>query len=466
MNQVAIIVPVLSRPRRVQLVIDNVAATTSDYRLLFIATEGNIAEIVALEEAGADYIVTTRDRVSWAYKINDGFNLTTEPWIFTGADDLNFHPDWFPRALRWATETTGMIGTNDICNHFVMQGLNSTHSLFHRDYVTRYGTIDEPGKVLHEGYGHAFVDSEAYATANARGLYVHAYDAIVEHLHPLVKKAPDDETYRRGRKFSSQGKQLFAKRGALWNNPRKVRAAMVPIPDRAVVVTATYGNYDSGLRAPVPQDMPVDYICFTDQVDLEPPAPWKTVLKEPMFPTNPRMSAKVPKMLPDVGCNDVIWIDASHEITSPSFVREALASRQNGIAAFKHPRRSCAYDELGALLGTENQDGLYFHRPLEAQAVAYQKEGYPRQAGLFACGVLAWDLSHPRARRLGQDWLVETAKWSHQDQAEFVVVCHRLGIEPGVFPVDQIDPKFSRRGQYLGNPWFRIHRHVRPRATA
>lgn len=342
-----------------------------------------------------------------------------------------------------------------------MCGNHSTHTLFRRDYVENFGTIDEPGKVLHEGYGHCFCDDEAIATAQARGVYAHAFDSIVEHLHPLVKKAPDDETYKLGRRLSPQGKKLFTTRATLWKDPARVRASMFVPPERTVVVTASYGNYDAQLHIPVEQDVNVEWVCFTDQPDLEVPEPWRVVYAKPRY-ESPRLSAKVPKMCPDVDCDDVVWVDASHEITSPSFVRQALASRNDGIAVFRHPRRRCVYAEVQALLGRENQNGLYFDRPLREQAQAYKREGHPPNAGLYACGVVAWDLREGKAQALGPAWLQETAKWSTQDQVELPVVCRRLQIEPGTFPIAQIDPKASRGHRYLCNDWLRIHPHTVP----
>lgn len=461
MTSVVIVVPVLDRPHRIRDVMSNVkAATPSRHRLLFVASQGDDDEIAELRAAGADHIVVQAERGSWACKINDGVRASREPWVFTGADDLDFHPGWFERALSWATDSTCVIGTNDICNHRVMTGLHSTHSLFRRDYVERFGTIDQPGLVCHEGYGHAYADDEAVLTAKARGVYVHAFDSIVEHLHPLVSKSPDDETYRIGRKASAAGSRLLAQRRKLWSDEGWVRASMVAPPERAVVVTATYGGYDADLHVPVQQDIPTRFVCVSDH-DFDAPPPWQVVVAEPRWPDDPRMSAKVPKMLPDVGCDDVVWIDASHEIVSARFVREALMSRNDGIAAFAHPRRRCIYAEIQALLGPERQGGLYADRPLRQQSMHYRAERYPTGAGLYACGTLAWDLRHPKAREFGAAWLEETSRWSHQDQVEFPVVARRLGITPGVFRIKQIDPVLSRGHPYLANGWLRIHPHTR-----
>lgn len=450
---VAILIPVLGRPHRIRPTIESVAAATpSPHRLLFLASPDDETTISALEANGADYLVVAAGRGSWACKINDGYRATTEPWIFTGADDLAFHSDWFARALTWADEKTAVIGTNDIANPRVMTGQHSTHSLFQRSYVDEWGTVDETGLVVHEGYAHEYADDEAVATAMARGVYVHAFDSIVEHLHPMVGKAPDDATYRLGRAGSRESKRLFLARRRLWAPGTLDRPAA---PARAVVVTASYGGVDTALHAPVAQDIPVDWVCFTDRDDLRLPAQWKAI-RSPST-DDPRLAVKAHKATPAVDCPDVVWIDASMEITSSSFVRDALAARHDGVAVFRHPRRSCIYREAEASLGAEGQGGKYAGQPLLDQVAAYRAEGHPDGGGLYACGVVAWDLSDPRAVELGQAWLAECERWSSQDQLSFPVVCRRLGVTPGVFPIRQIE---RRTRLYLANRWLRIHGHT------
>jgi hypothetical protein len=453
MAAVAILIPVLGRPQRIMPTIESVSAATAEpHRLLFLASPDDQATIVALEAVGADFLVVAEGRGSWACKINDGYRATTEPWIFTGADDLAFHPDWYPRALRWADEKTAVIGTNDIANPRVMTGQHSTHSLFRRSYVDEHGTVDAAGLIMHERYPHEYADDEAVATAQARGVYVHAFDSIVEHLHPNVGKAPDDDTYRLGRLGTREGKRLFLSRRRLWS--AGVLDRLKP-PARAVVVTASYGGVDAALRSPVAQDIPVDWICFTDQADLKVPAPWKAI--HATGGDHPRLAVKGHKATPNVDCPDVVWIDASMEITSSSFVRDALAARHDGVAVFTHPRRDCIYAEAAASLGVEGQGGKYAGQPLLEQVAAYRAEGHPEHGGLYACGVVAWDLSDPRAIEVGRAWLAECERWSWQDQLSFPVVCRRHGVTPGVFPIRQIERRTPR---FLANRWLRIHNHT------
>jgi hypothetical protein len=47
----------------------------------------------------------------------------------------------------------------------VIRGEHSTHPIIVRSYIEGQGAIDEPGKALHEGYWHNFVDDELIGTA-------------------------------------------------------------------------------------------------------------------------------------------------------------------------------------------------------------------------------------------------------------------------------------------------------------
>lgn len=209
-----VLIPVLARPQNVRPVWESVTATVPNARVLFLCDPGDTAEQDQIATVGAEMLSPGG---SYAHKINAGYAATSERLIFTAADDLRFHPDWFERALRWAKPETGVIGTNDLCNGRVMCGEHSTHSLVFRDYIEREsGVVDEPGHIYCEKYPHEWTDDEMIQTAMARGRYVHAFDALVEHLHPLVGKSPDDATYQKGRIHSRQSRRLFHQRKRLW----------------------------------------------------------------------------------------------------------------------------------------------------------------------------------------------------------------------------------------------------------
>lgn len=212
---VCILVPVLKRPHRVVPLLESIAAATLEpHRVLFIADEGDSAELTAIEEAGAEYIAL-KPPVNYAAKINAGASFAADPFVFLGADDLNFHPGWFEAALARMSEAVAVVGTNDLCNPRVIAGEHATHFLVRRDYLDQ-GTIDEPGKLLHEGYPHEWVDNEFIETAKHRGAYAHAFDSVVEHLHPMVGKAPMDELYAGQGQRMAAGRRVYRSRRHLW----------------------------------------------------------------------------------------------------------------------------------------------------------------------------------------------------------------------------------------------------------
>lgn len=212
-----LLIPVLRRPHRVAPLLESIEANTPHpHRVLFLATEGDLEEHQAVRDAGAELlIVGPHASGDYARKINAGVRATTEALIFTGADDLLFHPGWLEAAVAYLDGTVGVVGTNDLSNRRVMRGDHSTHSLITRAYA-ELGTIDEPDKVLHEGYPHEYVDDELIGTARYRNAFAFAKRSHVEHLHPLYGKMPTDELYDQHARRMRQGRRVFDRRRHLW----------------------------------------------------------------------------------------------------------------------------------------------------------------------------------------------------------------------------------------------------------
>ena len=211
-----VIVPMLGRAHRVGPLLESIHATC-EARVLFCCTEGDQDVVAAVDAASAERLTFPPRRVGdFAVKTNQGIAVTTEPYIFTGADDLLFHPGWWEAAAARMTGRIGVVGTIDLCNKRVMRGDHATHMLVSRDYVEQFGTIDEPGKFFHEGYWHEFCDDEAVGTAKKRGAWAVAHDAIVEHVHPLAGKAPMDAQYADAPRRISASRGLYNRRRRMW----------------------------------------------------------------------------------------------------------------------------------------------------------------------------------------------------------------------------------------------------------
>ncbi len=188
--------------------------------MLFLVNPDDTKELDTLRALNVWHVVVPwqngpRD---YAMKMNYGVKMTSSDWILLGADDIKFHPGWWRAATQKHIETGALvIGTNDLCNPHVLRGKHATHALVHRDYVAR-GTVDSPDKLLHDGYFHNSVDDEFCETAQARGEWAFARDAIVEHRHPVFDRTiRRDTTYRKGLQFAVRDKLLCNERRSLWD---------------------------------------------------------------------------------------------------------------------------------------------------------------------------------------------------------------------------------------------------------
>jgi hypothetical protein len=235
-----------------------------------------------------------------------------------------------------------------------------------------------------------------------------------------------------------------------------------------LVYTALYGGRDAVRPQAFQTRGDVDWLCITDSANVA-PFPFQTMTLAERKHEHPNMAAKWWRTHPPFnGLYDqaltprapyayCIWIDANMQVTSQTFVSNVIGSINDGMAAWAHPRRDDIYDEIEASLGNEGQGGRYDALPLREQGEAYRAEGYPEHAGLYATGTLLW--TPERAADVGAAWWDECVRWGYQDQVSFPVVCWRLGVKPGTFPLDQTHGRFNKRAGWWNNAWMMIHNH-------
>lgn len=222
-----------------------------------------------------------------------------------------------------------------------------------------------------------------------------------------------------------------------------------------VVLTAVFGGHDT-LLAPEPQYIDATWLVITDDPDLDPPAPWQSVVLDADHPAmtydHPRMRTVWAKCLPWQFTHErfVVWVDANSQIVSPDFIGEALAAAPSGFATYAHPDRDCIYDEATAshLLQPVKYDG----QPLEAQVAHYRSQGHPEHWGLYAVGTIVRDCASEMVRTIGVRWLAECERWSYQTQLSLPPICRDLDFRPDVFDHHQ------RR-----SPWLVIRPHLTDR---
>lgn len=205
------------------------------------------------------------------------------------------------------------------------------------------------------------------------------------------------------------------------------------------VITAIYDGYDT-LKPAMPQEgIDVDWVCVTDTVPskVDTFLGWRIVY-EPLPGVHPNRAAKHPKTHPwrytDAPAS--VWLDASFQATSPTFVRDAL-SYAGPLAQFSHPWRDCLYDEVEASRGLSKYAG----QPLLEQARAYRDSGHPEHWGLWAAGVIA-RFHTPAVQSFGDLWKSQIDLWSFQDQVSEPFALRLLGLRPVDLP-----------GTHFANNW-------------
>jgi hypothetical protein len=223
-TMIDILIPVLGRPHRAAPLVQNIRATTTvDHRIIFVCSLGDDEQIIECNISDADLVIVAQFPAGpgdYAKKINVSAKLSGD-WIFQGADDLVFEPNWAEAALKMADSGPGydVVATNDLANASVKRGQFGTHCLIRRRYITeRGGTADNtPGPVLWEGYDHNFVDRELCGVAQQRGVYVFARHSRVKHNHMLWRTAAADDTYNKALRHFTADQKLFYRRAHLWD---------------------------------------------------------------------------------------------------------------------------------------------------------------------------------------------------------------------------------------------------------
>jgi hypothetical protein len=183
------------------------------------------------------------------------------------------------------------------------------------------------------------------------------------------------------------------------------------------VVSACYGGYDTP-AIPPDQDVDVRWVMVTDGM-VEVPEPWEHLVLESDM--HPRLAAKVPKCWPHDYGDTVIWLDASAQINSETFVSECLDALGDGdVAQWEHPQRDCILPEAAVSATMTKYRGL----PVEEQAVHYIREGHPKHYGLWATGCMVWSKVD-----VGEAWFDEQIRWTYQDQLSWPVIVRRFNLD-------------------------------------
>ncbi len=178
--------------------------------------------------------------------------------------------------------------------------------------------------------------------------------------------------------------------------------------------------------------------------------PWKLLPLTWCHASSPRRSARFHKVLAhrvlpphEMSC----WLDGNLRIKPGvdmvQFAETYLA--QADIATFRHPQRTCVYQEYAACLQLHKDDPSVMRR----QVTRYRSEGYASNQGMVETSCL---LRRPTVmvRGFNEAWWQEIDNNSLRDQLSFNYVAYRLGAEYATVP-----------GCRSKSPFFEFNWHAR-----
>jgi len=131
----------------------------------------------------------------------------------------------------------------------------------------------------------------------------------------------------------------------------------------------------------------------------------------------PVYNAKIYKVLPHLFMDTdwSVWVDGNITLKVPP--EKLVEMTKTDIGVFPHPDRTCLYEEGAYCM----HYGIGDKDEISEQLKRYEKEGFPKGAGLAMCGILVRKHT-PEMKRLCEQWWAEICRGSNRDQLSFPYV--------------------------------------------
>jgi len=213
-QSIAIILTTYHRHNRLPWLVSEVYRTAQVPFNLYFAVEDDDHETIETVKSlkGTTILCSGRTAVSAQ---NYAYTKTTESIVGLISDDLEFNDGWLRKVIEhFDSHPTIMVianGASDNGGQTCDRGCATF--IMRREYIDKYGAIDQPGVIYHPGYKHTFSDEEFWKTATFRGVACFHTGAWLIHSHwNLNTKYPHDETYHRSEAWGREDCETFQKR--------------------------------------------------------------------------------------------------------------------------------------------------------------------------------------------------------------------------------------------------------------
>lgn len=206
MSELIVIVPTRSRPFHVKRVVDawiETAAFADGAELAFILDADDPAHAAYVEqlEAAAATIPNERRVMEWftagmwrplVPKLNDAANylrVTRKPFAlgFAGDDHVPRTRGWARRYIETLRAGAGIVYGDD----------GYQHERIPTEWAVRADIVAALTRMVPAPVEHLYCDNSMKDLGEATGLLRYLPEVVIEHMHPVARKAPSDEQYDR-----------------------------------------------------------------------------------------------------------------------------------------------------------------------------------------------------------------------------------------------------------------------------
>ena len=210
--------------------------------------------------------------------------------------------------------------------------------------------------------------------------------------------------------------------------------------NKFAIYSACIGGYDNIVQPKV-IDERFDFFLFTDEVKKQNIGVWQVRQVEYTNPDKIRIARYVKthphELLPEYKAT--LWMDSCIQICSSELYERVveLSGRNIDVAAIKHPKRDCIYEEAFEVASRDNPGALEYDEIALSWCHKLWMEHYPLHNGLMETGIL-YRQNNVIMADFNAMWWNCIDKYSRRDQLSFNYVLWRLNpIHSYFFPIGE-----------------------------
>lgn len=203
---------------------------------------------------------------------------------------------------------------------------------------------------------------------------------------------------------------------------------------KIVVYTCITSKYDT-LKQPLIKSPNIDFICFTDNLELYKKSSVWTIKKIPteLSCLSPIKQQRAIKICPHKYFKDYdisIWVDGSIQIKDDlnKFI-ELYDLEKIPLYVRKHPERNCIYQEAYECIKQKKDSAKNIDRHVKELLI---KNNYPKNNGLAETNILLRKHNDVRCKKICNDWIKCVLNYSYRDQLSFDYVCYNNNFQYGL----------------------------------